>query len=156
MPTVSPRLEVMKALTTLLQGITPANGFDFDLSSSVFRGRMTFGEDDPLPMVSLLEAPNPKPGISSEGNRQFLNPWEIIIQGFMQDDFNNPTDSAYVLMEEVKTKLRETKADQDGYNILGLPKVVTKMNIGSGVVRPPDEASNKAYFWLVLTLEILD
>ena len=40
--------------------------------------------------------------------------------------------------------------------ILGLGRQVTKLYIGPGVVRPPDEVSAKAYFWLTITLDLAE
>jgi hypothetical protein len=33
---------------------------------------------------------------------------------------------------------------------------VTKITTGIGTVRPPDEVSAKAYFWLLIVLEIVE
>ena len=51
------RLTVLKRLTAHLRGITKANGYDYDLIDprSVCRGRLVFGDDDPLPLLSILE-----------------------------------------------------------------------------------------------------
>jgi hypothetical protein len=40
--------------------------------------------------------------------------------------------------------------------IFGLGNFVIGMRIGSGVVRPPDEISAKAYFWLTITLDMVE
>jgi hypothetical protein len=155
--TVSLRLEVLKNLTELLEEITPVNGFDNDLSGAVFRGRMVFGEDDPLPMVSILEAPMPKDQTPSpKGSCSNVGPWELIIQGFVEDDHENPTDPGHILMEEVKIKLRETRSRDGGFNILGFGGVVTDLQIGPGVVRPPDQQSSRAYFWLSIILTLAE
>ena len=153
------RLYAMKRITTVLEGITVANGFKHDLDGRVFRGRAIFGEGDPIPMLSILEVPIPidqlpSPGSESKGG------WEIMVQGFAADDRVNPTDPAHLLLADVKQCLgREKKKevwDKPGDGIFGLGGIVDKLYIGTGVVRPADEISAKAYFWLTITLEMVE
>lgn len=151
------RLRVMKALTAALEEINPAAGYQFDLTGKVFRGRDIFGDSDPLPMISILEAieeqaqlPTPAAGGASSG------PWELLLQGFVEDDFVNPTDPAHRLMAEVKKRLVEERIRDRQYNILGMDGKVADLKISHGVVRPPDEVSGKAYFWLRLTLVVVE
>jgi hypothetical protein len=56
---------VLIALTDLLKTISPANGYSFNLTTSLFRGLSRFGDESPETMVSLLEAPKPDFGLSS-------------------------------------------------------------------------------------------
>ncbi|AEG53113.1 hypothetical protein [Sinorhizobium meliloti] len=162
------RLRVMKALTSCLQEITIANGYNFDLATSVFRGRMIFGENDPIPMVSILEPPLPLDRLGRPLNSSVTNgPWDILIQGFVKDDREHPTDPAHMLMADVKKRLAvESKRKQTlpahgfnpfGMNERGMKNRVEQFTIGPGVVRPPEEAvSTKAYFWLTLSLQIVE
>ena len=53
------RLRIMRKLTEILSGITPANGYKHDLASKVFRGRMFVTVNSPLPMVSIMENIDP-------------------------------------------------------------------------------------------------
>jgi hypothetical protein len=155
-------LNVHKRLTGLFETITPANGFRHDMSESVYRGRGVFGDETPIPAISILQAPipdqpAPQPGSGTEQrSRQ-----ELVIQGFVEDDRLNPTDPAHLLLAEVKQVLaiERRKIDYSGgpeNGILGLGRTVTDLYIGAGVVRPADEISDKAYFWLNLTLEIVE
>lgn len=151
------RLRVLKALTDALREITPDNGYCHDLSEAVFRGRAVFGESDPLPMVSILEAidqkeqrPAPEAGVHFKGE------WELLIQGFLDDDTENPTDPAHALMAEVKQRLVKERARDRQLNILGMGGKVTDLYFSPGVVRPPDEDSAKAYFWLRVTLVLVE
>lgn len=168
------RLEIHKRLTALLESMSTDAGYKIDLGSAteaafegdmsgrVFRGRTVFGDKDPLPMLSLLEVPIPldqlgaplDSGLSSGG-------WELMVQGFLRDDRENPTDPGHVLMADVKQclALESKKANyigRDDQGILGLGRQVSKMVIGPGVVRPPDEISAKAYFWLTITLDLAE
>jgi hypothetical protein len=132
-----------------------------DENNKVFRGRLVFGTTDPVPMLSVLEVPIPidqlpSPSDSASSSGQ----WELMIQGFADDDRENPTDPAHVLMADVKMRLAKEKekanwrVHTDG--ILGLGRHVTGLYIGSGVVRPPDEISAKAYFWLNMVLDLAE
>ena len=161
------RLRVMKGLTETLQRITPANGYEHDLSNftdsvgrpaaRVFRGRDFFGENDPLPMLSILEDPRAEPpfnGPSTSSKGQ--NTFRVLIQGFVEDDKDNPLDAAYALSAEVARALVEAKQSPEG--ILSLNKqmrapCVMAMSIGQPVHRPGrDEISDHAYFLVGVTL----
>jgi hypothetical protein len=52
---VSRQLDLLVRLTNHFEGITPANGYDFDMTGKVFRGRLVFGADDPDPVISIVE-----------------------------------------------------------------------------------------------------
>lgn len=155
------RLEIQKRLSDALKEVTPGNGYVSDVSASVFRGRLIFGEGDPLPMVSILEAPIPLDQLEPPEDATLSSGrWELVVQGFVADDRQNPTDPAHVLLADVKKRLAVEKKKslnrlpEDG--ILGLGRFVTNLYIGSGVVRPPDEISAKAYFWLTISLDLAE
>lgn len=155
------RLEIQKRLSDAIQEITIANGYLHDLAGAVWRGRNVFGDETPVPAISILEAPIPIDQLpSAKDNENLAGPWELVIQGWVKDDRQNPTDPAHILLADVKRRLalERVKAsafrDEDG--ILGLGRSVTALYIGPGVVRPPDEISSKAYFWLTITLDIAE
>ncbi len=152
------RLRVLRALTGCLQQITPANGYKSDLSNAVFRGRIQFGDKDPLPMVSILEPPIPNDAHDSPrgaGMNHF--DWLMVIQGFVEDDHKNPTDPAHVAMADVRQALaKERQKGLRDNDIFGMAGRVDDIVIGIGVVRPSDEISAKAYFWLNLTVKIVE
>lgn len=151
------RLRVLKALTAALQEITPANGYKHDLSSSVFRGRDLFGEDDPLPMVSILEATDEQDQVQSpRGSGDNFGVWGLLIQGFAEDDPENPTDPAHYLMADVKKRLAIERQKGVSFNILGMGGLVDKLEFSPGIVRPADAYSAKAYFWLRLDLTVVE
>jgi len=152
------RLVIQKRLTAVLQEITPANGYENDFSEAVFRGRAFYGDADPIPMLSILEVPIPDEQLPSPPGLN-KGPYTLMVQGFVHDDRANPTDPAHVAMAEVKKRLGEEAKKQDAQRaedaILGT-KLVVSIDIGPGVVRPPDEVSAKAYFWLTLELELVE
>lgn len=155
------RLRIQRALSELFKTITPDNGYFHDLSEAVFRGRDKFGEEDPVPMVSILEDPreveNESPNESATAVR---GPYSLIIQGWVQDDPVNPTDPAHWLMRDVKRALApEIRKRGAPGGILGLgtgKPCIDALKISGGVVRPPDHLSIKAYFWLKLTLVLVE
>ena len=167
------RLGLSIGVGNLLKTITPANGYQHDLSDytdssgtpmqRVFRGRNIFGYDDPLPMVALLQNPHTEPTHQMDAVNSGVNvgPKEFLIQGFVEDDPINPTDPAEYLLADVRKCLALHKASQLGQyrrQYFGITNSegggVADFHIGTGVVRPSDDVSPYAYFWLLLAIEL--
>lgn len=162
MPLTNPiRLEIQKRLTARLQTITVANGYQVDIGDNVFRGRGVFGNETPLPCLSILEVPIPLDQLPPPSDAPVSSGgWELVIQGWVKDDKENPTDPAHVLLADVKrclsSEMKKVNWNKPEDGILGLGRSVTKLYIGAGVVRPPEEVSAKAYFWLTITLDLAE
>lgn len=156
------RLRVQKALSAALEQISVANGDHHDLAGSVFRGRAIFGDDDPLPMLSILEeAIAPESNLGPVTSQAASGTYNLMIQGFVDDDKANPTDPAHLLLADVKKKLAQLRAEaRSDQGVLGFGRkapVVDQLAFDGGVVRPPDgEVSARAYFWLRLTLTLIE
>lgn len=151
------RLRVLKALTAALSEITVANGYNQDIGANVFRGRDTFGASDPLPMLSILESILEKDQVMSPQQGTFITgPWELLIQGWAVDDEDNPTDPGQFLLADVKKRLVQERSRARGYEILGMQGKITDIKFSTGVVRPADEVSSRAYFWLKLELVLVE
>lgn len=167
------RLQVLRALTTALKEITPGNGYQSNLADvvegdgvtvpHVYRGRAWFGEGDTLPLVSILEGVDPASDVAEPPMDTATGEfdWPLIVQGFVEDDSANPTDPAYTLLADVRKRfaveVKRRSVDTTERLILGFPESrITMMSIGAGVVRPADDVSAKAWFWLSLTLRIID
>ena len=170
------KLKLVRAVTEHLKGITPANGYVSDLSdfdpgdgvmmSRVYRGRMWFGDNDPIPMVSMLEGTSPADDVAEQPEETPTGEywWSNIIQGFVDDDPANPTDPAYILMADVRRRLigeRKRKNVMHTPDPFGLgpdtgKNCIIDLRVGPGVVRPADDVSAKAWFWLSLDLRIVD
>ena len=149
------RLKVLRAVTSALETITPANGFQHDLTGAVFRGRAWFGDGDPLPMISILETPmQPDQEEIPDESEIGFGQLELMVQGFVKDDLLHPTDPAHYLMADVKQALVRERMKDD--NILGFGTRVTKFRIGGGACRPADDVSDKAFFWLTLGITIVE
>lgn len=151
------RLKVLKKLTAAFEEITVANGYQNDLAGKVFRGRLFYGDDDPIPMISILEHPEPADQADAPRSGPHRGPTrlELIVQGFVEDDWENPTDPAYGLLADVQKRLIEESRKEEDSEIFGESQV-TSLEIGAGRVRPPDEISGKAYFWLTVVISIAE
>lgn len=151
------RLTVLKALTVTLKGITVANGYQHDLGEQVYRGRLILTEDDGLPALAINEPPQMPDSVvmPSNGGTDQGTKLTVLVQGFVLDDRKNPTDPAYRLLGDVQKCLAAEKRRDDGFDLLGLGERVYSLDLGQGVVRPPDEVvSDTAFFWLPVTLGI--
>jgi hypothetical protein len=152
------RLRVLKNLTTALEEIAIADGYEHDLDGKVFRGRRLFGENDALPLISILEVPIPLDQIDADStaNPNKLGPWGLMIQGFVEDDPDNPTDPAYRLLADVQKRLMLERINGSRIGeTLGF-KAVYDLTLGGASVRPADDVSSKAYFWLNFSITVVE
>lgn len=167
------KLTILQALTDTLKTITPANGYHSDLSDydpgdgvmtpRVYRGRAFFGDNDPVPMVSVLEQiGDPDTLVDQLATTPFSEySWPLIVQGWVKDDSQNPTDPAYYLLADVRQRLaieaKRRTADKTESHIFGLPwTMVTGLKFGTGIVRPSSEVSAYAGFHLTVEVQICD
>jgi hypothetical protein len=166
------KLQILKAVVDEIKTITPANGYASDLSdfdpgdgvftSRVYRGRAFFGEGDPVPMISVLEATN---GEDVRNEMVASTPvseywWPLLIQGWVVDDKENPTDPVYPLLADVRKcfakQMKRTAGHYDRH-IFGFGEdVITGIQFSGGLVRPANELSAYAGFHMMLELCILD
>ena len=153
------RVAVQVKLTEELKQITPANGFINDMSESVFRGRAVYGSNDPLPMLSIIEDPRERQTLDGPiGSSASSNKWRLLIQGFVKDDAENPTDPAYLLATDTYRRLVQIKV-ANRHDVLGFGSkkpCVTDITIGDPIVRPADDFSDKAYCWIPVVLDIVE
>lgn len=156
------RLRVLEAITEQLQTIQrtagPTTGpYTYDLADAVFRGRAAYGQNDPLPMVAILEDPKELDQEAVPINSDVgKGDWRLLIQGFIRDDSVHPTDPAYYLLADVKAALQTANIDRNILGLGGKKPTITTLHIGSGVVRPPDDLSVVAYFWLPIRLCLVE
>jgi hypothetical protein len=152
------RLQVKIKLTEWLEGITPDNGYQHDLSTSlegvhrVFRGRDKFGDNDPLPAAAILEPLNPDRDIDDVGEGRVVNEELVLmIQGWAAADVSevHPTDGADRLLADLKKRIGELIGNDldrrellSHHNLYGL---VSHIRVEPGTVRPPDQFSSLAY-----------
>lgn len=158
--TDSVRLGVLKQISAYIATeVTTVNGYPFDLTERVFRGRVWFDTEDPIPMVSILEGlmPDANPLTAGFGEEDQTDKWTLIIQGWVEDDVENPTDPGHQLMACVKQALGKMRRQSNNQELAGTAfDSVGEVVIGPGVVRPPDNVSGKAYFWQRITLTMIE
>lgn len=165
----SKRLAALKALTNHIETeITVTNGYQHTLTGAVYRGRSTFDDDDPLPCVSVLENLNPDRFPREAGGDDNvrapvqLDQWILLVQGWVVDDKKNPADPAHLLLADVKKALAKLK--RGGHPLTGegqhanylLGGLIVGITVEPGIVRPPDQTSAKAYFWMRVILKFVE
>jgi hypothetical protein len=167
---ISKKLAILKALTSHLEGITPdwtdlpdeMQGVvcPYDLSSSVFRGRLEFGDEVQNPFLAILEAPRQlDPNGAGVGLIQGED-WTILIQGFANDDQKHPLDPAYSLLAWTQMRLaRITTEKKNGGrgglypNEWRLGGLVADVRYQIPIVRPgKDAVSDTAYFYMPISV----
>lgn len=158
---MSKRLEVQKALTKHLEGITPDNGYKADLRGKVYRGRNRFGANhtDKIPFLSVLEPKATDYGnFANEEQTVRLDDWVLLVQGWADDDPRNPTDPAYELVAEVEQRLAMLIAKDEQGNIMfpGVYRLggkIAKLTVAQPIVRPPEEGlSDTAFFYIPIRI----
>lgn len=159
----SRQLDVLKALTAHLEGMTVAGGYGFNMRGRVFRGVALWGAEMPLPCVGIIEAPVPDERPRSGGHERAFRSedWTLLVQGWVEDFDVHPTDPAYELKAYVEKRLAEIVAINEKTGLPTYPSSymlggrLVRFTIGPGVVRPPQEkVSAKAFFYLPLVLNI--
>jgi len=160
------RLLIQEAVTTALADISIVNGYEHDLvATSIFRGRTKFGVDDPLPAVTMFEPPvNDDIPVTEQrgstgGTRRMTN-YTLIVQGFVKDGNPHPTDPAYTLSADVVKALAKARsrksADGRNYDPFGLGNYLREVTILPVIVRPSDDISATAYFWMSVVFKIIE
>lgn len=149
------------------QGYFAGEDYCYDLrgaegtdANKLFRGRATYGESDPDMMVSVLEdyqqGKNKLPTTGYSGIRHFE--YRLLIQGFVPDDVENPTDPAQRLQADLEQKIgflrKSVEKTQFLFDFSGNTGNVTGIWSDSGGVRPPDDLSSVAYCWIEVGMDV--
>lgn len=165
----SKRLTIAKAISAHLETeVAIANDYQHDLAGRVFRGRSFIAADESLPMVNILEALNPdRYPARAGGDDRVQAPeqhegWVLLVQGWAKDDKVNPTDPAHLLMADVKKALAKILTGPHpmtglgGHAAFNLGGLITGMEIEPGTVRPPEEVSGLAYFYVRVIVKFVE
>lgn len=148
-PRDTKQLVILKRLTAHLEGITVANGYDFDLTGKVFRGQSRFGQDQPLPFISILESlrPDQRPREGGEDRMRRIDIWELALQGWVDENREYPTDDLYRLKGAVEMRLSAIAEGASG-SVYRLGGLIDRMRIGPGVVRAatPQTGGAEAFY----------
>lgn len=154
------RLIVLKEICAhLAADVRIANGYQHDLSAAqVSRGRTVFSEREPLPALSLLEAPNVEVVASRSSANLALQTeqWILLLQGWAVDDPANPTDPVHYLLADCKKSLAKIIDPRQRHASFLLGGKITSLTFEPGVVRPADEVSSRAYFWTRITVGLVE
>jgi len=168
------RLQVLKALCCHLEGIRMVDGYRHDLNGRVFRGRAVFGDEAPTTMLSILEAPRADPGIFAGEQQARREYWTLLVQGTCpSEDQENPIDSLYGLAADVELRLAMINSRHpdtgnplfpDAFRLGRIrmsdgtdgDELITDLEIGPPVIRPPTETTSKPMFYLVLRVGLAD
>ena len=152
------RLLLLKSLCNyLLTETKTANGYNFDLAAA-YRGKKNFGKEVKLPAIAVLENFNPDrlpETIGGVVGTKHKYDQIYLINGWAEGgDVEQEEDSAHLLMGDVKQALGKllVPRNQSGF----FDGLANTLSIEPGVVRPPDEQSEKAYFWMRIRLEVVE
>ncbi|MES3001335.1 MAG: hypothetical protein V4787_11645 [Pseudomonadota bacterium] len=159
----SKRLTVLKKLSTYLAAeVTVDNGYehDLDVAGAVIRGRRIIGSGDPMPCISILEDVDPDRAPQPAGYMRKVEKFEmrLLIQGWAKDDKDHPTDAVYNLLADVGKALSKLTDDTNANYLLpatpgeASSNLIDELRMEAGTVRPPDQASELAFFWRKISL----
>lgn len=168
---ISKKLKLMIALTDHLKAITPdwtdlppemaGEVCPYDLSESVFRGRVLFGEEVRPPFIAILEAPRQlDPNGAGTGRLWNDEDWTLLIQGFAKDDKKNPTDPAYELLAWTQMRMARITTEKKSGGRGGLYPaewrlggLLAEVRYQIPIVRPgKDDVSDTAYFYMPISV----
>jgi hypothetical protein len=166
----SKRLTMLKALTAHLEtDITASTLNGYSLTGKVYRGVMNLDDRRGLPCLSILDNPDPdryprRVGGDTYDSQLQRDDYILLIQGWVNDDIDNPTDPAHKLMADVKQSLAKIANDRN-YDVTGIPNhpnyhlgnLIAGMTMEPGTVRPPmEQLSNKAFFWMRIVVKFVE
>lgn len=146
----SKRLSILKNLTTLLEGITPANGFVLDLSNQVYRGKFNFGtEIAQTDLISIVEAPEQlEPDhVTDSRERKVVLKLQLWGVTATQSSSKHPADDAYVILADAIKRMSELNNPQSPDYFMGA-LLVEPMKMDTGVVRAPEEGICRSPFFV--------
>lgn len=155
------QLLILKRLTDHIAGVTPANGYDYDLAGKVYRGISKFGADQPLPFVSILESMRPDQRTVDGGLEKLhrKESWELLIQGWVDENREYPTDDLYGLKGCVEKRIAEIVAMDNFGNpvypaVFRLGGLIVELKIGPGVVRAatPQVGGAEAFYLPIIVV----
>lgn len=176
---ISNKLDFMRKVTDHLKGMTPdwkiiltdpttKQPFEaacpYNLADSVYRGRLTFGDEVELEFLALMEAPrqlNPNGG--GLANLTQDEEWTLLIQGFGKEDRVHPTDPAYNLLSWVQKRMSMvSEENKNGARGGVYPEVwrfgntIGEVRYQIPIVRPgQDDVSAAAYFYMPISVGIV-
>jgi hypothetical protein len=154
----SKRLQVLKAITSQLETITIANGYQHDLDGKVHRGRPDYGNETEKPFVSLFEVrPEENPNRADETVQK--DQWIIGVQGAVIADTDHPTDPAHNLLADIKKSLAVVirpdypNSRNPEHMFQGL---IVDMSVDGGICYCPQESQETAVCVVKLNIQLTE
>lgn len=155
------KLQILRFLTTHLEGIQGPDWGGYNLEGHIYRGRNRFGDEMfGETFLSILEAPRPDSGREGgDENASRSSEWQLYLQGWAAepDDECHPLDHAYYLLDQVERRLNMIVSvrKHTGYpefpELFRCAGLATSFSHGPGVIRPPNDGiSSKAYLYIPL------
>lgn len=167
----SKQLTILQALTAHLETLSievavedPDTGdvtvIGKSLLGQVFRGRTLFGAEEHGPFLSILEGRRPDQAPDTVGYDRLTRneDWHLLVQGFFDDDPDNPLDNLYRLKALVEERLAQVVSVNPDTGTPRYPEVyllgglILDMQIGPGVVAAatPTTGGTEAFYLPVL------
>lgn len=91
--------DIAQHLTTLMAGITIANGYETDIGVRVFRGKRKI-DDSHVPCAVLLEGEDKPGGTQGSASQQVTQSY--VLGGYVECDPDNPNDAAHAIIADIK------------------------------------------------------
>lgn len=157
------RLTILLALAEHLKTIDGTAPYTHDVGNRVFIGRGQFSSREAVPAINILEMLNPDrdPDVAGGDQRaQHKEDWVLLVQGWAEDDKVNPTVPAHKLMGDVKLCLSkialEAQPGEPENEDFMLGGLIGGLKMEPGTCRPPDEMSELAFFYMRISLEVVE
>lgn len=154
----SKRLSILKKLTTQLESVSIANGYQHNLDDKVFRGRATFGNETEWPFVSIFEIrPDLNPDYADETVQKDV--WTLGVQGVVKSDSVHPTDPAHNLLADIRKALGQVMDmgaphdDNPDYLLGGL---IAEMKVDGGVTFVPEQMQEVAVCIVKVSIQLVE
>ena len=138
--------ELSLFIADLLKGITVAQGYETDIGTRVFRGRLKHDEDL-IPYCTLVEGED---RVQDEGADKVVIRQEFAVGAYLKCDPDNPNDAAHKAIRDIKQKLFSQGPGPARGRMGNRVKKVTYMGKDIG-----PRADGKAIVFAVVHLEVL-
>lgn len=161
------RLQIIRALHALLEGVSEAEGDAFTLAGKVYRNRSLLGADvneqPNLPAVSIIEAPRSDIGsYAGAGKEMRVDSWSLLVQGIAADSRRgDKSDDVYYLCQDVEKRLARIGATKPGNGSPLYPEhymlggIIASVEIVPPIIRPPENGvANNAFFYIVIRISV--
>ena len=154
------RLRAVYAVRDALLLITTANGYECDLERRVFIGRNSFSSETTVPLVTIFEpfddeggADYLQTGPSNQAARRkghetaVKHDMKLWVQGIADEseELNDVTATAYQLLGCIHKALKPLFDETESAGVGGFYEI----GIRPGIVRPPDNLSERGPYCLV-------